>query len=156
MADRTGTQALRLLATPINVHVLQALSDEPRSLLDLRRAAGFPPQTTMRGYMRLLGRTGLLTRRRQAEFPGPLDVEISAPGRDLLSVNEALRGWLSTAPTGPIEPGSPAAKGAVKALVDAWASSMMRALAARPLSLTELDSVISGVSYPSLERRSAR
>ena len=30
---------------------------------------------------------------------------------------------------------------------------MMRALAARPLSLTELDSLISDLSYPALERR---
>jgi DNA-binding HxlR family transcriptional regulator len=153
MADRTGTQALRLLATPINVNVLQALADEPRSLVDLRQAAGFPPQTTMRGNMRLLGRTGLLTRRRQAGFPGPLDVELLTPGRDLLFVNEILRDWLLTAPTGPIEPGTSAAKGAVKALVEAWASSIMRAIAARPLLLTELDSVIKGLSYPALERR---
>jgi DNA-binding HxlR family transcriptional regulator len=32
---------------------------------------------------------------------------------------------------------------------------MMRALAAKPLSLTELDSLITGLNYPSLERRLA-
>jgi DNA-binding HxlR family transcriptional regulator len=153
MADRTGTQALRLLATPINVNVIQALAEGPRPLFDLRQAAGFPPQTTMRGNMRLLSRTGLLTQHRQAGFPGPMDVELLVAGRELLFVNESLRAWLLTAPTGPIELGSSAAKGAVKALVEAWASSIMRALAARPLLLTELDSVIRDLSYPALERR---
>lgn len=124
-------------------------------MLQLRRAAGFPPQTTMRGYMRLLGSTGILVRRRQSEFPGNVDVELAEPGRDLLEVIGAMRVWLATAPEGPIELGSTAAKGVVKTMVEAWASNIMRALAARPLSLTELDSVISALSYPSLERRLA-
>jgi DNA-binding HxlR family transcriptional regulator len=44
---------------------------------------------------------------------------------------------------------------AVKALIEGWSSMMMRSLAAGPLSLTELDGVISGISYPSLKRRLA-
>ena len=55
-------------------------------------------------------------------------------------------------PDGPISLESGAAKGAVKALVDGWGSTMMGALAARPLSLTELESLISGLRYPALER----
>jgi DNA-binding HxlR family transcriptional regulator len=38
-------------------------------------------------------------------------------------------------------------------LIGGWGSTMLRALAARPLSLTELSSVIAELSYPSLERR---
>ena len=55
---RAGTQALRLLSTPINVFVLQALAEGPHSLVDLRREAGSPPQTTMRGHLRTLAEQG--------------------------------------------------------------------------------------------------
>jgi DNA-binding HxlR family transcriptional regulator len=51
--------------------------------------------------------------------------------------------------------GTCAAKAAIKALAEAWSSTMLRALAARPFSLTELDDMIGALSYPSLERRLA-
>ncbi len=152
---RAGTQALTLLSTPINVHVVQVLAEKPRSLMDLRRETGSPPQTTMRGYLRTLDEIGVVTKRRQDGFPGSLDFELTAAGRDLVLVMEALRMWLADAPEGPLQLGTSAANSAVKALIGGWSTNMMRALAARPLSLTELDSVITGVSYPTLERRLA-
>ena len=60
------------------------------------------------------------------------------------------------APEGPLALGSSTAKSAIKALVEGWGTNMIRALAARPLSLTELNGLISGLSYPSLERRLGR
>lgn len=152
---RAGTHALSLLATPLNVIVLQALAEGPRSLVELRREAGTPPQTTMRGHLRALTELKVITRRRQNDFPGSLDFELGPPGRDLATVAEVVRAWLSVAPDGPVPLGSIAAKSAIKALVEGWATSMLRALAAQPLSLTELDSLIAGISYPSLERRLA-
>jgi DNA-binding HxlR family transcriptional regulator len=151
--DRAGTLALRLLAPPLNVQILQALAGGPLPLLDLRRAVGFPPQTTLRAHLRSLSSTGIVVRRRQNHFPGDLAVELTDPGRALLRVDRVVRRWLEAAPSGSIDPGSPAAKSVVKTLAEAWASNMVRALAARPLSLTELDSVIPDLSYPSLERR---
>jgi DNA-binding HxlR family transcriptional regulator len=151
--ERGGTQALRLLATPFTVQALDALSVQAMTLSDLRRATEFPAQTTMRCHTRVLSKTGILTKQRGDQFPGISSVELGASGRDLLLVREVVGKWLERAPAGPIEAGSPAAKRSLKALVEAWASNMMRALAAKPLSLTELDSVISGLSYPSLERR---
>jgi DNA-binding HxlR family transcriptional regulator len=153
--DRAGTQALRLLATPFTVHTLDALTDEAMPLSDLRRATGFPPETTMRCYMRLLSKTGILARKREEQFPGTMQIELGTPGRDLAIVRESVGRWLANAPTGPIEAGSPGAKGSLKAFAEAWAGNIVRALAAKPLSLTELDSVIAGLSYPSLERRLA-
>jgi DNA-binding HxlR family transcriptional regulator len=152
---RAGTQALTLLAIPINVHVLQALAEKSRSLVELRRDTGSPPQTTMRGYLRSLDETGVVARRRRDNFPGGLDFELTGRGRDLLVVTEALRVWLAAAPEGPLRLGTSAAKSAVKALIEGWGTNMLRALAARPLSLTELDSLINNLSYPSLERRLA-
>jgi DNA-binding HxlR family transcriptional regulator len=142
-----------LLSTPLNVHVLQALAEGPRSLSDLRREAGSPPQTTMRGHLRTLTETGVVVRRRQNDFPGSLDFELTAVGRELWGVARVLNAWLQNAPEGALSLGSNAAKSAVKALIEGWATSMIRALAARPLSLTELNGLISGLSYPSLERR---
>jgi DNA-binding HxlR family transcriptional regulator len=153
--ERAGTQVLRLLSTPINAHVLQALAEGPRSLVDLRREAGSPPQTTMRGHLRTLGETGVVVRRRQNDFPGSLDFELTPVGQELWVVAQVLDGWLRAAPEGSLSLGSGGAKSAVKALVEGWGTTMVRALAARPLSLTELNGLINGLSYPSLERRLA-
>ncbi|HEX5610066.1 MAG TPA: winged helix-turn-helix domain-containing protein [Solirubrobacterales bacterium] len=150
---RAGGYALSLLSVPLNVHVLQALAEESRSLTDLRRAVGSPPQTTMRGHLRTLTDIGVLKRRRQNEFPGALDFELGGPGRDLLKVGGVLQGWLAAAPDGPIPLGGIAAKSAIKALVEGWSSTVVRAVAARPLSLTDLNRLISEHNYPSLERR---
>lgn len=150
---RAGTEALRLLGAPINVHVLRALSTGPKSLMELRREAGSPPQTTMRGHLRVLIETGVVERRRLNEFPGSVDSQITEAGRQLWATAAVLEAWLAQAPEGPLPLGSAAAKSAVKALVEGWGTSIVRALAARPLSLTELNGLIVGLSYPSLERR---
>jgi DNA-binding HxlR family transcriptional regulator len=44
-------------------------------------------------------------------------------------------------------------KETVKALIGGWDTNMVRALAPRPLSLTELDRALVGLDYPSLQRR---
>jgi len=142
-----------MLSTPLNVHVLQALRDEPMSLIDLRRAVGSPPQTTMRGHLRALVEARVLERKRQGGFPGPVDYELARAGRELLGVAEILEAWLRVAPDGAIQLGSVAAKSSTKALVEGWSSGIVRALAAKPLALTEISRLITGLSYPSLERR---
>lgn len=150
---RAGTHALNLLSVPLNVHVLKALEEEPRSLIDLRRAVGSPPQTTMRSHLRALTGHGILERRRQSEFPGSVDYELARPGRDLLEVGEVLQTWLAESQQGPMALGGPAAKNSIKAMVEGWSSAIIRAIAARPLSLTDLNRLITGLNYPSLERR---
>lgn len=122
-------------------------------LVALRRAIGSPPQTTMRGHLRTLAELGIVARHRQNEFPGSVDYELTAAGLDLLAVREALGAWLLQAPAGPVSLGSAAAKSTVKALTDGWSATIVRALAARPLSLTDLNRLISAHNYPSLERR---
>lgn len=150
---RAGGLSLSLLATPLNVHILQALDREPMSLLALRQAAGAPPQSTMRLYSRTLAELGIIDRQRQATFPGSAEYQITQTGRDLLRVAGVLESWLSLAPRAPITLGTTASKSATKALVEGWATNIVRAIAAQPLSLTELNKVIPKVSYPSLERR---
>jgi len=144
---------LSLLSTPLNVHVLQALDEESKSLYDLRRAVGAPPQTTMRGNLRTLTELGILERRRLDDFPGSIEYRLTPAGRELLAAAEVLETWLLHSPEGPRALGSLPAKSAIKALVEGWSCAIVRALAARPLSLTELSKLIAGLSYPTLERR---
>ncbi len=150
---RAGAQALSLLAVPLNVHVLQALEQGPKPLVELRRVVGSPPQTTMRGHLRALTEAGVLVRQRQRGFPGSINLELGEPGRQLLAVSAVLQAWLDQSPNGPQQLGSVAAKASVKALVEGWSSGIVRALAAKPLALTELSRLITDLSYPSLERR---
>jgi DNA-binding HxlR family transcriptional regulator len=150
---RAGAQALSVLAVPLNVHVLKALEEGPRPLIDLRRAVGSPPQTTMRAHLRSLTEAGIVERKRHAGFPGSVEYELAQPGAQLIEVAWVLHHWLKSSPEGPIQLGSVAAKSATKALVEGWSAAIVRALAAKPLALTELSRLISGLSYPSLERR---
>ena len=151
--NRAGAVALSLLSAPLNVHLLKALEDGPLPLIDLRRAVGSPPQSTMRVYSRTLVENGTLERQRQAAFPGTVEYASTESGRALLGVGEILERWLEEAPAGPITLGSTASKSATKALVEGWSTNIIRALAAKPLSLTDLNRLIPRISYPSLERR---
>ena len=150
---RAGGKALSVLATPLNLRVLQALSERPMRLAELRKATGLPAQTTLRGHLTNLAEIGVLTKRPTQQMPYAVENTLTPMGRELLDVADRLGKWLEEAPDAPISLESGAAKGAVKALVEGWGSRMMRALAARPMSLTELDSLISDLSYPALERR---
>jgi DNA-binding HxlR family transcriptional regulator len=144
---------LSLLSAPLNVEVLTALEGEESALVDLSRAVGHPPATTMRSYLKALSDLGVLERRQEGGFPGTVTYSLARPGERVLTVASALQGWLDEAPDGPIVLGDPAARSAIKALVEGWNTSIVRVLAARPLALTELAKLITSISYPTLERR---
>jgi DNA-binding HxlR family transcriptional regulator len=152
---RSGAQTLALLGAPANVLILEALADGPKPQSELRRDVGSPAQTTLRAHLKALAQIGALERHRRNRFPGALECELTAAGKELLPVLDVLRRWLAGAPGGSLEPGDRAARAAIKALADGWSATMLRALAATSLSLTELDRLISSLSYPSLERRLA-
>jgi DNA-binding HxlR family transcriptional regulator len=152
---RSGTRALGLLAKPLNGTILHTLAKGPIRLIDLRRECGSPAQTTLRAHLRELEELAAIAKQRRNRFPGALEYELELAGIDLLFVLEVLERWLEQAPEGPLDFGTRAAKAATKALVEGWSSTMLGALAARPLSLTELDGLIGGLNYPSLERRLA-
>lgn len=138
---------------PLNVAILRALVDGSKQQAQLRHATGAPAQTTLRAQLKRLVELGAIEKHRRNRFPGILEYELTDSGRGLVMVADVLERWLRQAPEGPLEVESNAAKAAVKALAVAWSSTMLRALAAGPLSLTELDRVISSLSYPALERR---
>jgi DNA-binding HxlR family transcriptional regulator len=142
-----------LLATPLTGFTLRALSDGAKQQAELQREADFPAQTTLRGQLKHLVEIGAVLKRRRNRFPGVLEYELSAGGLELLHAADILEGWLDRAPHGALSLGKNAAKAATKALAEGWSTTMLRALAAGPLALTELDGLIGSLSYPSLERR---
>lgn len=152
---RAGATALSLLSVPLNVHVLDALRDEELASTDLSRALGHPPATTMRSYLKSLADLGIVERRQDGSFPGAVTYSLTSSGKRFLDVLAAAQTWLQDAPDGPIALGDPAAKSAIKALVEGWNATIIRVLAARPLPLTELAKLITSISYPTLERRLA-
>jgi DNA-binding HxlR family transcriptional regulator len=144
-----------MLAAPLNALILRALAKGSKQQIDLRRETGFPAQTTLRAQLGRLVEIGAVEKHRRNRFPGVLEYELLASGRDLLFVIAVLERWLSLAPEGPLALTSGAAKAAIKALAEGWSTTMLRVLAAGPRSLTELDDLISALSYPALERRLA-
>lgn len=148
-----GGTVLSLIAGPLSVPILRAHLDGPLRLPDLRERIGGAAQTTLRGQVGNLRGIGALERHVRGGMPYTVENELTDAGRGVLEVAAVVEGWLAQAPQGPIALGSEPAKGAIRGLVGGWSSSILRALAARPLSLTELSSVIGGHSYPALERR---
>jgi DNA-binding HxlR family transcriptional regulator len=150
---RTGERVLKILATPLNFLALRALSVRPMRLAELRQATGLPAQTTLRGHLATLGELGVVGKRATSRMPYAVENELTPMGVEMLEVAEQLEVWLQSSPQAPVSLESGAARGIVKAFVDGWGSTMMRGLAARPMSLTELDRRIPELSYPALERR---
>jgi DNA-binding HxlR family transcriptional regulator len=150
---RAGGTVLSLLAGPLCAPILRAHLDGPLRLPDLRERIGGAAQTTLRGQVGNLRAIGALERHVRSGMPYTVENELTDAGRGILGVADMVEAWLSRAPHGPIAFGSESAKGAIRALVAGWGSTILRALASRPLSLTELDSVIPDLSYPALERR---
>jgi DNA-binding HxlR family transcriptional regulator len=150
---RAGGTVLSLIASPLSVPILRAHIDGPLRLPDLREQLGGAAQTTLRGQVGNLRGIGALERQVRGGMPYTVENELTEVGKGVLAVAEIVEQWLVRAPQGPIALGSEPAKGAIRALVGGWGSTMLRALAARSLSLTELSSVIGDHSYPALERR---
>jgi DNA-binding HxlR family transcriptional regulator len=150
---RVGARVLGLLAVPLNGMIVQALSGGSICQSDLRSELGNPAETTLRGHLSRLEELGAVRRKVRVNRSQFVWNELTEMGADLLVATRALQGWLSCAPQGPIELGTVQAKGAVRALLGGWDSTLLRALAARPLTLTQLDRLIGAFSYPALERR---
>lgn len=150
---RAGGRFLTLLAAPLNVDALRALEqDSTMSLVELRRAAGLPPQTTLRGHLREMTELGLLERHPRARATDHAYVELTAVGFEFLEDADVVASWLARCPAGPVELGTQLAKNILKALVYGWSAMLVHAFAARPYSMTELAGAID-LNYPAIERR---
>lgn len=130
-----------------------ALAPRPLQLAELRKDLGAPAQTTLRLHLRRLCELGVLNRNEQSGFPGTVGYGLGPAGDDLLRTAEPLSDWLAASPFGPLTLADPTASSAVRAFVGGWTSNVLRVLAARPLTLTQLDRLIPAINYPTLERR---
>ncbi len=156
---RAGGYVLSLFSKALHGLVLRALSTGPLRLADLRRTVGGPAPSTLRGNLDNLIAMGALEKRHGNGNGngriGVVDNALTPLGAELLAVADSVEAWLARAPDGPLHLESEMGKATIKALVGGWDSTMLRALAVRPFSLTELDNLISAYSYPALERRLA-
>ncbi len=151
--QRAGSRALSLFASPLNATVLRAHLDGPQRLYGVQAAVGASPEATVRAAIANLCDLGALRRERSAESTRAVSTSLTAVGKDLLILADELEVWLELAPNGPIEPWGEEAKGAIKALAGGWSSTLIRELAGRPVTLSELNEAIPEASYPQLERR---
>jgi DNA-binding HxlR family transcriptional regulator len=154
--SRAGGRIISLFANPLNARVLRAHSNGPKRLAQLHEEIGWSAHTTLRASVATLREVGALSKQRLSGMPYAVENWLTPAGEEMLFAAETLEAWLARAPEGPIAADSEAAKSAVKALAGGWSSTLIHALAARPYSLTELDSLIPDISYPSLERRLAK
>jgi DNA-binding HxlR family transcriptional regulator len=150
---RAGSRVLSVFENPLNTKILRAHADGPLRLTELQEKIGWSAQTTVRAAISNLCEVGALAKQPVGRTPHAVATSLGPAGDDMLSVADALETWLGRAAGGPIAPDGEEAKGAVKALAGGWSSTLMRMLANRPFTLTELAGLIPGVSYPALERR---
>jgi DNA-binding HxlR family transcriptional regulator len=153
---RAGSHVLSLFANPLNARILRAHASGPLRLSALHEQIGWSPHTTLRAAVNNLCKVGALEKGANGGGRPSPATDLTPAGEEMIAVADAVERWLAAAPSGPIAPNSDEAKGAVKALSEGWNSTLMRALANRPFTLTGLDKLIPQVSYPSLERRLAR
>ena len=146
---------LSIFASPLNGRVLRAHVEGPCRLVELQERLGQTAQTTVRAAVANLHEIGALRKRAVGQSSYAVATELSEAGEEMLFVADEVQAWLALCPAGPIDPDGDGAKEAVKALAGGWSSTLMRALASRSFTLTELAETIPGVSYPALERRIA-
>jgi DNA-binding HxlR family transcriptional regulator len=152
---RAGTQVLSLFSAPLNGLVLRALADGPCRRGELHELVGWPAPSTLRDNLDCLTKIGAVGSSSCADRANAVDHALTPLGDELLVVADAIDTWLGHAPGGPLGLGNGAAKAAVGALAGGWDTAMVRALAAGPITLAELDGLIADVSYPTLWRRLA-
>ena len=70
-------------------------------LPDLRERIGGAAQTTLRGQVGNLRGIGALDRQVRSGMPYTVENELTAVGRGVLAVAEAVEAWLARAPAGP-------------------------------------------------------
>jgi DNA-binding HxlR family transcriptional regulator len=150
---RAGSRVLSVFENPLNARILRAHAEGPQRLAELQEKLGWCAQSTVRAAISNLRQVGALSRQPVGDQPNAVATALTPAGEEMLFVADQVDAWLALCPDGPIAPDGEEAKGAVKALAGGWSSTLMRVLANRPFTLTELNGLIPDISYPSLERR---
>ncbi|HEX5763240.1 MAG TPA: winged helix-turn-helix transcriptional regulator [Solirubrobacterales bacterium] len=149
---RAGSRALAIFAYALHARVLRAHAHGPLRAGELEEQISWAPQSSLRSAVSNLSELGVLQRNGDHGAP----TELTEAGRELLPVADTLEQWLQHAPGGPISLDDDAARGVIRVLTAGWDSTMVRALAERPLTLNEISAGIRDLSYPALKRRLAK
>jgi DNA-binding HxlR family transcriptional regulator len=149
---QAGGRALLLLADPVNVSILRQLSAGTLENTDIFDRIGFVSRSTYFERMRGLEELSLVARARREDVPPVAQCRLTDRGKQLLPVAARLDAWLADAPAGPLKLGEAYATATVKALAVAWGSTLLRWLAERPRTLTELEQLVHIFGYRKLER----
>lgn len=149
---RAGGHALLLLSDSVNVSILRLLAAGPLEGAELATRLEHVSRSTRFKRLHDLERLNLVVREKHGGRPPATDCRLTAAGHRLLPVVALLEAWLACAPDGFLALGDAMATGAIAALAVGWGSTVLRWLAERPHSLTELDPLVEEVGYRELER----
>jgi len=152
--SRAGSRVLSLFTHALNARVLRAYADGPLRLGELEATLGWAPQSSLRVALADLKELRLVIQLEDQGAGRP--AKLTVAGQDMLVVLDALEDWLAEGPDGPISLDDAASTGVVRILTAGWDSAIVRALAERPCTLTDLNARIPELSYPALKRRLAK
>jgi DNA-binding HxlR family transcriptional regulator len=141
-----------LLADSVSVSILRQLASGPLESTELFDRVQHVSRSTYFDRLRDLEELSLIARRRRADVPPVAECRLAGPGQRLLPVLDLLDEWLARAPQGSLKLGETYATAAIRSLAVGWGSTLLRWLAERPRSLTELEQLIDGFGYRKLER----
>ena len=141
---RAGGQVLCLLSDAINTSILRALLRGPLPVAELAHRLGPTSRTTRFARLRELEDLGVVSREKRSGGVGTPPVaycSLTSAGRGLLPVARRFARWLASDPDGPSSPVDLTGAQKIKALANAWNTTVLRWLAEGPRSLTELDTL---------------
>jgi DNA-binding HxlR family transcriptional regulator len=143
---------LLLLSDPVNVSILRLLARRPLQAAELGERLRNVSRSTRFERLRLLEELGVIAREKRAGVPPSTACRLTAAGVRLLPVATLLEAWLKGAPAGLLALSDPRATLTIKALTLGWSSTLLRWLADRPRSLSELEPLVGEMGYRELER----
>jgi DNA-binding HxlR family transcriptional regulator len=136
----------------VSISILRQLSSGPLDSTELLERVEFVSRSTYFERMRDLEELSLIGRERRGDVPPVAECRLTPHGGQLLPVASRLDAWLADAPAGPLKLGEAYATATVKALAVAWGSTLLRWMAERPRTLTELERLVNNFGYRKLER----
>jgi len=153
---RAGALTLLYLASPMERHVLLALLAEATTGVELIDDFDLPDPDDPPSLDIIADPYLVEPADPDADPDAPIDWDTSlraAPaGKELLFVGFILERWLSSCPEGSLKLG-PEAGPPLSALLSGWCSTVMHALAARPLTVAEATDAVGTLSYDLVEER---
>jgi hypothetical protein len=153
---RAGALTLLYLASPMERSVLLALLAEAATGVEVMDELEVPDPEDPVGLEIIADPYLVEPADPDADPDDPIDwdtaLQASPAGQELLVVGAVLERWLDSCPERSLRLG-PDAGPALSALLSGWSSTVMHALAAKPLTVAEATEVVGTLSYDVVEER---